>query len=118
MGTITPLFPFGHGLSYTNFEYGTLDVEVTGKCADKSGAQVVVRIGIRNAGSRIGAEVVQVYSEMAPSQGGIMPGPRSLCAFTRTAELAPGEEKRVSFTLGTRALGAAFNVEAGAWTNP
>jgi beta-glucosidase len=74
---IEPLFAFGHGLSYTTFEYSDLKVD---------GATVSVTL--RNTGRRRGAEVVQVY----------VGEPHVLRAFTRV-ELAPGEFRRVSLDL-------------------
>lgn len=55
---ISPLFPFGHGLSYTTFEVSGLEVE---KSTSQTNDHVSVRVKVTNTGSRSGAEVVQVY---------------------------------------------------------
>jgi hypothetical protein len=55
------LFPFGHGLSYTTFEYSNLKVEEPRVAAAAPGPAAVVQVGVKNTGERAGAEVVQVY---------------------------------------------------------
>ena len=88
-----PLYPFGHGLSYTRFEYAGLALDrATAAAADAIEASAVVK----NAGARAGHEVVQLYVR-ALSPKAAMPR-KQLRGFTRVL-LAPGEEKRVSFRL-------------------
>ena len=85
-----PLYPFGHGLSYTRFEYSNLRFDpatVTGN------ATVNVSLEVRNAGSRSGHEVVQLYAR-APNSAVVMPL-KQLCAFERIW-LKAGERRRVS----------------------
>lgn len=92
-----PLFPFGHGLSYTSFEYSNLQI---GKPDVQAGNKVVVKVNIANSGSRAGDEVVQLYIRQ-------MEGARSamkLKGFLRIA-LEPGECKTVAFHLHTNQLG-------------
>jgi beta-glucosidase len=88
-----PLYPFGHGLSYTRFEYSDLRI---GKTSLGPREPVEVSLSIRNAGPRAGAEVVQLYARaLAPRQ----PMPvKALRGFERVA-LQPGEQRRVSFRL-------------------
>jgi beta-glucosidase len=89
-----PLFPFGHGLSYTTFEYSALDIGPwTG--------QATVRLHVKNTGTRAGDEVVQLYVRdlLASVARPVM----QLAAFRRV-RLAPGEEREVAFTLGREAL--------------
>jgi beta-glucosidase len=92
---IAPRFAFGHGLSYTTFVYGDLDVEQ----ASENGA--VASIEIRNAGDRPGAEVVQLY--VSDLQATVPRPPKELKAFEKVW-LEPGEAKTVRFTLDRRAF--------------
>lgn len=98
---IEPLYPFGHGLSYTRFEYS--DLAVTGED---------VTVTVRNAGSRAGTEVVQVY--LGPAANAPVPmAPRALAGFERV-ELEPGRSKRVTIRMGVRAL-SYWSVERHGW---
>lgn len=89
-GPTAPLFPFGHGLTYTTFAYGDLEVVAGGTTAEP----VVLRVTITNTGDRDGVEVVQLYArdEVAsvarPSQ--------MLVGFTKVA-LAAGTGASVTF---------------------
>lgn len=83
-------YPFGHGLSYTNFAYSDLKVE-----------KRAVTVTITNTGSRKGAEVVQLY--IAPPKSGIFRPEKELKGFARV-ELEPGESKTVSFSLDDRSF--------------
>ncbi len=85
-------YPFGHGLSYTSFDYSLASVEHRGEDVD-------VHVTITNIGARAGAEVVQLYVD-APDGGTTRP-PRELRDFAKV-HLAPGESREVGFTLGTR----------------
>jgi beta-glucosidase len=97
-----PLYPFGHGLSYTSFSYANLIIEPEDIRADQS---VTVRATVTNTGDRAGDEVVQCYVSDVASQ---FPVPvRHLEGFQRV-HLAPGESREVAFTLTPRQL-AAFD---------
>ena len=89
--TGAPLFPFGHGLSYTRFEYAGLDVRVS-----EDERRVEVRVRVRNAGDREGEEVVQLYLRDPVSS--VARPLMELRGFKRVA-LKPGEEAEVTFTL-------------------
>ena len=93
-------FPFGYGLSYTQFTYSGLKVD-----------RHQVTAVITNTGSTAGAEVAQLY--VAPPQGGIHRPEKELKGFARV-ELAPGESKEVSFPLD----GRTFAVWADGWRTP
>ncbi len=85
----TPLrFPFGHGLSYTTFEYRDLDVVVRD-------GQVHVTATVRNAGQRDGAEVVQLY--VRNNDGAVFKAEQELRAFTKVF-IRAGEESTVELT--------------------
>jgi beta-glucosidase len=105
---VAPAFPFGHGLSYTSFQYRNLSV-VEGPDA----AFVTVSLDVTNSGTRAGVAVPQVYIGM-PSPGIDVPQPpKQLKGFSRQA-LAPGETRRVSFALDRRAFSYWYTGEA-AW---
>ena len=95
---IEPLFPFGHGLSYTQFQYADLDVDDT-----RSGG-LDVSFVVRNVGHRAGAEVPQVYLG-APSQAppGVDFAVKQLAGFTRVV-LHPGQAARVTVRIDRREL--------------
>jgi beta-glucosidase len=94
---IEPLFPFGHGLSYTSFEYGDLRMP-----ADvPAGGTVTVTAAVRNTGPRAGAEVVQLY--VADTASSLPRPPRELKGFVKVG-LSPGQSRIVSFTLDARSL--------------
>jgi beta-glucosidase len=101
---ITPLFPFGFGLSYTNFRYSGLSVR-----SDATGAQVSFKV--TNAGRRAGAEVAQLYVGDPPSTG---EPPRQLKGYAKV-ELAPGETRQVTLALDERAF-SYWNAATHAWT--
>ncbi|HJU75079.1 MAG TPA: glycoside hydrolase family 3 C-terminal domain-containing protein, partial [Gemmatimonadaceae bacterium] len=88
-----PLFPFGHGLSYTSFVYSDLTIDPREMTAT---ASATVRCRVKNVGSRAGDEVVQLYLRdvLASVARPVM----ELKGFARI-HLAPGEEKEVSFPL-------------------
>lgn len=104
-------FPFGHGLSYTTFGYGTprLDRERVGR-----GERLTVTLPVTNTGTRAGAEVVQLYVH-AP-QGTLFRPEQELRAFARVV-LKPGETREVSLTLDERAW-AVYDVARPGWHVP
>lgn len=104
---VAPLFPFGHGLSYTTFEYGRLRVSRPAK----NGKPARVSIEVRNAGSRAGSEVVQVY--VGPVRSRVKRPVRELKAFAKVP-LAPGERRTVTFELNARAF-AYYDVKKASW---
>ena len=108
----SPLFPFGHGLSYTSFEYGPLSVR-----AGDTTENIRATVEVTNTGPRAGVEVVQLYaSDRFASVA--RPG-RQLVGFARVS-LRPGERCRVSFTVHPSRLAfydprMRFVVEPGAF---
>lgn len=95
---VEPLFPFGHGLSYTTFAYGDLSI-TPGKVS--RGGTVQVTASVRNTGTRRGAEVVQLYLRDIAST--VDRPARELKGFAKVT-LDPGEAKTVSFTLDQAAM--------------
>jgi beta-glucosidase len=90
----TPLYPFGHGLSYTTFHYANLRVS---PATIRPGGAVTVEVDVTNAGPRGGDEVVQLYvrDEVASLTRPV----KELRGFERVT-LAPGQTTTVRFTLG------------------
>jgi beta-glucosidase len=101
---VRPAFPFGHGLSYTHFEYSDLTVT-------KGDAGVEIRLRLTNTGSMPGAEVVQVYVGDDESR---LPRPaRELKEFTKV-ELEPGNFAGLEFVLGNNAF-SYYDPAKGGW---
>lgn len=87
-----PLYPFGHGLSYTRFTYSDLELDIS----EGSSAQAVhASVKIRNAGDRAGEEVVQLY--LKPKLAQRERARKDLRGFQRVA-LKPGEERTLMFS--------------------
>lgn len=98
-------YPFGYGLSYTNFAYSDLKIEL-------SGDLFTVTFEIKNTGNQAGKEVAQLYVS-APGQD--MPKPaQELKAFAKTRLLEPGESERVTLTVNADDL-ASFSEDESAW---
>lgn len=98
-------FPFGHGLSYTTFEYTGATAEVG---ADGG---IVVRLDVTNSGDRDGREVVQVY--VAPTTSIVQRAPRELKAFSSVA-LAAGETRSVELVVRREDL-AYWDIRVDRW---
>lgn len=92
------LFPFGYGLSYTDFSYENLRVN---KTELEENEPLEVSVDVTNVGSVIGKTVVQLY--IAPEKAEMIRPSRELKAFEKI-ELAPGEKKTVMFRLDSRAF--------------
>lgn len=109
-----PLFAFGHGLSYTEFEYRDLSVAPNRIPIDGT---VEASVTVENVGDRVGEEVVQFYLR-AKSSSRVRPV-RELCGFERV-RLDPGEARTVHTPLGSEELGVILEdgqriVEPGAF---
>lgn len=97
-------YPFGHGLSYTSFEYGAVAVNVDDDA-------VRIRVQITNVGDRDGREVVQVYVAVPDSR--VSRAVRSLVGF-RVVAVAAGASETVTIEVPTQDL-AFFNTQVGRW---
>jgi beta-glucosidase len=110
-----PLFPFGHGLSYTTFKYGNLKLSAA---KIKAVGKVEVSVDVTNTGRRAGDEVVQLYVHQVKSS--VKRPAKELRGFRRIG-LQPGETKTVSLTLPAAKLAFwdekthSFVVEPGAF---
>ncbi|WP_261304218.1 beta-glucosidase [Paenibacillus andongensis] len=105
---LRPLFPFGHGLSYTTFEYGGLAVD---KDSMNDSDSMHVSVNIKNTGSKVGKEIVQLYVRDVRSS--VSRPEKELKGFAKVA-LEPGEARTVTFTLDKRSF-AYFDVEVNDW---
>ncbi|GAA2923227.1 glycoside hydrolase family 3 protein [Streptomyces enissocaesilis] len=99
----SPLFPFGHGLSYTTFNLGSLEVSY-----DARSRTLTAAVTLTNSGNREGTDVVQLYAALP---GSAQAEPRRLIGF-RKVTLAPRASTRLTFTVSARDL-SVWN--AGAW---
>ena len=105
------LFPFGHGLSYTTFEYS--DLKLSGKAfKDSDGVEVSVKV--KNTGSVEGKEVLQLY--VSDKTGVEIRPEKELKGFDKVS-LLPGEEKTVTFKLDRRSF-AYWNTDIKDWYAP
>ena len=95
----TPVYPFGHGLSYTRFAYGPLQLAPVGGDA---GQGLRVGVDVRNAGGRAGDEIAQLYLDFPDIEG----LPRIALRGFQRVSLAPGESRRLEFELDPRDLSA------------
>jgi len=112
-GDVDPLFAFGHGLSYTEFDYDRLRV---GNSIRASGGNdtVDVRARLRNTGDRDGTEVVQVY--LGPLPGGVASPPLKLAGFAKV-DIGAGDREQVRIELDRRDF-SYWDAEADAWVTP
>ncbi len=106
---VEPLFAFGHGLSYTTFEYANL--RIPAKVA--AGQPIEVSVDVRNSGHREGQETVQLYVGDSATTEVVRPA-KELKAFEKV-RLAPGERRTVKFVLSARDL-AYYDVASKGWT--
>ncbi|MEI7675137.1 MAG: glycoside hydrolase family 3 C-terminal domain-containing protein [Bacteroidales bacterium] len=100
-------FPFGHGLSYTKFDYSNLKIKPT----FNEGEKVKVSFNIKNTGAVAGTEVVQLY--IKDNESTVARPLKELKAFTRVG-LQPNEENEVQFTLNPVDF-SFFDIETNVW---
>ena len=105
---VKPLFPFGHGLSYTTFTYGKPVADSKTMSADGT---LTVKVNVQNTGTREGQEVVQMYISDKQSS---LPRPIKELKGFQKIKLAPGEKKEVIFTINKEAL-SFFDDAKHAW---
>ncbi|MFK4272288.1 glycoside hydrolase family 3 C-terminal domain-containing protein [Streptomyces milbemycinicus] len=106
-----PLFPFGHGLSYTRFAYGELSVQRT--ASEGEGAVLAVECEVTNAGPCDGDEVVQIYVSAPKAR---VPRPHRRLVAHRRVPLRQGETARLFFTVPVDEALGFWDVAHGRWT--
>lgn len=102
------LFPFGHGLSYTTFDYSDLRITPSNVMEEE---ELTVGFKVKNNGGMTGKEVVQLYVRDVAARG--LRPEKELKAFAKV-ELRPGEEREVQFKLNREAF-AYFNTSLNSW---
>jgi beta-glucosidase len=103
---VEPLFPFGFGLSYTNFSYSNLRVSAANKKA-------TVTFTVRNTGKLAGADVAQVYVHQQKSE---LPRPEKELKGFQKVFLQPGQSKTITITLDVNAF-QYFNDKLNRWVS-
>ncbi len=104
----TPLFAFGHGLSYTTFRLGKAVADKTAMAQD---GKLTITVPVTNTGSRAGAETVQLY--VHDVKASVERPEKELKAFQKVF-LQPGETREVTLTIGTDAL-SFYDADAHQW---
>ncbi|SCW32966.1 beta-glucosidase [Eubacterium ruminantium] len=102
-------YPFGHGISYTTFEYSDLKV-----MSDAKNNTAVVTVNVKNTGSMEGKDVVQLY--VADKTGFVTRPSHELKGFEKV-DLKAGEQRMISFTLDSRAF-SYYDVDRHSWEVP
>jgi beta-glucosidase len=102
---VEPLFPFGHGLSYTTFAY-------SGLAAEPEGHGLRVRFTVRNTGHRRGSDVPQIY--LGPSPDLALPQARRTLAAYQRIDLAPGRSRTLTLRIPARLL-SSWDPRAHRW---
>ncbi|MHA2428495.1 MAG: glycoside hydrolase family 3 C-terminal domain-containing protein, partial [Candidatus Hermodarchaeia archaeon] len=106
---IDPLFPFGFGLSYTDFEY--LNVSINKETVSPNDKTIDILVDVENIGERMGTDTIQVYSR--DIQSTVIRPPQELVGFEKVL-LQPKEHKTVSIPIKTRDL-SFYDVKTHDW---
>lgn len=105
---LKPTFPFGHGLSYTTFQYGKASID---KTRGKKGDTFTISVPVTNTGKREGSEIVELY--ISDSKASVDRPVKELKGFSKVA-LAPGETKTVTFEISEPDL-SFFDADKHSW---
>jgi beta-glucosidase len=111
---IEPQYAFGHGLSYTTYEYDRLRVTMA-RGDHGRGRAVQVEVRVENTGDVAGIETVQVYVGPLPTRQ-VETAPKALAGWTQV-ELQPGERRRVTVELSPESL-SYWDVDRDRWRTP
>ena len=104
---VKPAYPFGYGLSYTDFKYGKLKLS-----SDKFDTKLTATMTITNSGKVAGSDVVELY--LSAPKGKLDKPASELKAFARTGLLKPGQSQMLSFELNASDL-ASFDPSTSSW---
>lgn len=107
--SVNPLYPFGHGLSYTTFAYS--DLSIKRNPAILTGASWTVTLTVQNTGAVAGSDVLQLYLTYPSSTG---EPPRQLRGINKTPVIEAGASVSVSFTVSPAEMGV-WDVAAHKW---
>lgn len=103
---IVPSYPFGFGLSYTNFEFSGLEMDELGD------GSVKVKCSVKNLGKLAGREVVQVY--LSAPDGKLKKPSKELKAFAKTVLLDPQEKQEIEFVISPYQM-SSYDTETSSW---
>lgn len=94
------LYPFGYGMSYTNFKWTLKSTDALTVTDATKNDKITIEVEVENVGDRAGKDVVELYSEPAYYQGGIEKATKNLVNYVKTRNLQPGEKQtvKISFT--------------------
>lgn len=90
-------YPFGHGLSYTTFDWAVESVSLPNNATLVKESEIELKVKVTNTGERAGKDVVQLYSTPQYYKGGIEKASVNLIDFAKTEEIKPGESDFVTF---------------------
>lgn len=99
---VKPLFPFGHGLSYTRYEYS--DLRVRADLDEQGLTRFTVSCRVKNVGDRTGDEIVQLYLGPAEAPAYIQMAEKQLAGYVRLKDIAPGETREAVMEIDPRML--------------
>ena len=105
----TVTYPFGYGLSYTDFRWELVQTPPKGQLTDPE-QEITLRVKVTNVGERAGKDVVQIYSEPPYKKGGIEKASMNLETYAKTDLLQPGESQTLKLTIIARDL-ASFDAD-------
>ena len=96
------IYPFGYGLSYTEFTQEIVSSNISNKVIKNGSKEITVDVKVKNIGDRAGKEVVQLYWRAPYTVGGIEKASKVLCAFDKTDLLEPNEEQILTLKLNSQ----------------
>ncbi|THH33096.1 hypothetical protein EUX98_g1111 [Antrodiella citrinella] len=98
---IAPQYHFGHGLSYTTFQYS--DLKLSEPAVSNNDVEIVATLTVTNTGSTVGTDIVQVYTTL-PTTSDLTHPPLQLKSFAKVRDLGPGQSQTVTLKLDKYAV--------------